>query len=243
MLRAAFAMWAVVVMGCAAKPTSSPAPPRHDHADDDHADDDHGHHAHHDMPHRFVGADEWAKRFDDPSRDAWQRPDAVIASLGLHDDDVVADVGAGTGYFAMRFALAAPKGKVFASEVEPDMVRYLGERAGREGRTNVVAVQGEATDPKVPEPADVVFLCNVIHHVGDRPALFAAIAKQLAADGRVVVVEFKPDAPEDAPGPPRKHRLAEDTVVRELATVGLQVVASDHDMLPYQYVLQFRAAR
>ena len=109
----------------------------HPHASVSHppaASHEHGHgHRAHEMPHRFEDAEAWAKRFDDPSRDAWQKPDAVIANLALPPGATVADVGAGTGYFAVRLARAVPQGKVFASDIEPDMVRYLGERAGRDG--------------------------------------------------------------------------------------------------------------
>ena len=95
------------------------------------------------MPHRFEHADAWAKQFDDPSRDAWQQPDKVIAALGLEPAMSVADVGAGTGYFTVRLARAVPQGQVIATDIEPDMVRYLGERASVE-----VCIEGTPLVPK-----------------------------------------------------------------------------------------------
>ncbi|MBC8071842.1 MAG: methyltransferase domain-containing protein [Deltaproteobacteria bacterium] len=197
----------------------------------------HPHHAH-TMQHRFEHADEWVARFDDPDRDAWQKPDAVIATLGLRPDDVVADVGAGTGYFTVRLARAVPDGKVYASDVEPDMVRHIGERAQGEGLANVTAVLGGADDPSLPEPVDVVLMVDVLHHVDERPAFFRTLAAALDEGGRVVVVDFKPDAPEDGPGPPRQHRLAIAEIERDAASAGLRASVRDVDTLQFQYVLQ-----
>src|SRR4026209_2934107 len=89
-------------------------------------------HAHH----KFSGAEHWAKVFDDPERDKWQKPHEVITALRLAPDQSVADIGAGTGYFAVRFAHMLPQGRVYAVDVEPDMVKYLGERAKKENLAN-----------------------------------------------------------------------------------------------------------
>ena len=246
-----------LVLACTPASTklpSSDAPTahaEHGHADHAHGEHAHGEHAHgpgaHGMPHRFEHADEWAKRFDDPSRDAWQKPDAVVGMLGLAASAIVADVGAGTGYFSVRLARAVPQGKVLASDIEPDMVRYLGERATREQLGNLVAVQGKPESPQLPEPADVILLVDVVHHIGhgadDRVAYFTRLQQQLREGGRIAIVDFKPDAPDDAPGPPKAHRSAAATMVAELAQAGFVEHARDEQTLPYQYVLQFVRAR
>lgn len=195
------------------------------------------------MQHRFEHADDWVARFDDPGRDAWQKPDRVIAALALGAHDVVADVGAGTGYFAVRLARALPEGKVIASDVEPDMVRHLGERARTEGLANIVAVQGVADDPRLPEPVAVILMCDVLHHVADRPAFLRTLAAGLAEGGRIVIVDFKPDAPEDGPGPPKEHRLAIAAIEREAATAGLRVRTTDERALEFQYIVQLERTR
>jgi SAM-dependent methyltransferase len=87
--------------------------------------------------HSFSGAEQWAHVFDDPKRDAWQKPHEVIQALALGPDAVVADIGSGTGYFAVRFANMVPRGRVYGVDVEPDMVRYLAERAKRERSSRV----------------------------------------------------------------------------------------------------------
>src|SRR5689334_23764588 len=92
----------------------------------------------HTHQHSFGDAQKWAHVFDDPARDAWQKPHEVIQALALKPGASVADIGAGTGYFSARLAKMLPQGKVYAVDVEPDMVRYLAERAKRDGLANVV---------------------------------------------------------------------------------------------------------
>lgn len=204
-----------------------------------------GHHGPHThamggMPHRFEDAEAWAEHFDDPARDAWQKPDAVVAALKLAPNAKVADIGAGTGYFTVRLAAAVPEGTVYAGDIEPDMVRYVGERATRTGLENVIAVQGEPDDPKLPEPVDLVLMVDVYHHIDERIAYFEGLAHQLTDGGRIVIVDFKADAPADAPGPPPQHRIAQAEVVAELEEAGLQLVEANRDLLPFQYMLTFR---
>ena len=93
---------------------------------------------------RFQDAEEWARRFDDPSRDVWQKPEEVIRALGLPRNAVVADVGAGTGYFAVRLARAVPEGRVYGADLEPQMVRHLRDRAAAESLANLKVVQATA---------------------------------------------------------------------------------------------------
>ena len=86
----------------------------------------HGHHGDaHAMPHRFDDAARWAQEFESPERDAWQRPDFVVSALSLPRDARVADLGAGTGYFAVRLARAVPEGRVWGVDIEPAMVRWM----------------------------------------------------------------------------------------------------------------------
>ena len=96
----------------------------------------------------FEDAKKWAKEFDDPARDAWQKPEEILDALHLKRTSIVADIGAGTGYFSVRITKRVPEGKVFAADVETDMVRYLGERAQHDHLTNLVPVQASADTPK-----------------------------------------------------------------------------------------------
>jgi ubiquinone/menaquinone biosynthesis C-methylase UbiE len=186
------------------------------------------------MPHRFEHAEQWAKVFDEPDRDAWQQPDRVVASLDLKPSMVVADVGAGTGYFTVRLARALPSGQVIATDIEPDMVRYLTERAHREQLTNVQARLAAAFDPKLePQSVDRILVVDVWHHISDRPRYAAGLARALRPGGRIAIVDFTRQATR---GPPVHHRLAPETIVDELRAAGLDATL-DPTQLPEQYIV------
>jgi ubiquinone/menaquinone biosynthesis C-methylase UbiE len=189
----------------------------------------------HTHDHGFAGAEHWSKVFDDPARDAWQKPHEVIQALKLPPTAVVADIGAGTGYFAVRLANMVPGGRVLAVDLEPDMVRYLDERARKSGLKNLVAVQGAADDPKLPERVDLALLVDVYHHIGARESYFAALKKRLKPDGRVAVIDFTKDSPI---GPPPEARLAASQVIAEMTRAGYRL-ATEHRFLPNQYFLVF----
>ena len=186
--------------------------------------------------HGFSGAQEWAKVFDDPKRDAWQKPHEVIRALALKPDAVVADIGSGTGYFAVRFAHMVPKGKVYGLDTEPDMVKYLAERAKREGLRNLISSKAEADDPRLPEKADLVILVDVFHHVADRERYFSRLRDSLNSGGRVAVIDFRMDSPV---GPPKAVRVAPAQVKAELKLAGY-ALDREHAFLPNQYFLVFR---
>lgn len=191
-----------------------------------------------DHQHAFRDAERWAQVFDDPERDAWQKPHEVLRALALEPGAQVADLGAGTGYFTVRLANMLPAGRVYAVDIEPDMVRYLEARAQREGLRNVVAVKGEPDDPRLPEKVDLVLLVDVYHHIGDRAPYFRRLRDSLRPGGRVAIVDFKLDSPA---GPPRAARIAPETVEAEMKAAGYAVTA-EHRFLPYQYFLVFRPA-
>lgn len=200
---------------------------------------EHHHGAHHGaMPHRFEDAQEWAKRFDDPERDAWQKPDEVITALALAPDAKVADVGSGTGYFAVRLARAVPQGRVYGVDIEPDMARYLGERAKREGLSNLEAVLAEPADPKLPEPVDMVLIVDTYHHIGERVAYLRRLGEKLRPGGRVVIIDYRKDSQK---GPPPQHKLSPEQVRGEFEAAGYRQ-AQAHDFLSDQYFLVFQKA-
>jgi len=233
----ALAALAALVAGCASSGEPAPQPPQQPVPHDHHKPEAHGHHGHDHRagaPHRFENAEEWAKRFEGPERDAWQKPDAVVDAVRLGPGQSLADIGAGTGYFAVRFAKKAPGGKVFAVDIEPDMVRYMTERAGREKVDNLVPVLGSTSDPKVPQRVDVVFLCDTYHHIEQRGAYFQKVASSLAAGGRLVIVDFK--AVDTPVGPPLAMRIAPAQIDAELAPAGFKRVSLDEAALPYQYI-------
>jgi len=192
----------------------------------------------HTHQHSFRDAEKWSHIFDDPQRDAWQKPHEVIQALALKPDALVADLGAGTGYFSARLANMLPGGRVYAVDIEPDMVRYLEARAKREGLRNIVPVKGEADDPRLPAQVDLILLVDVYHHIGERSAYFSRLRGALRPGGRIAIVDFKLDSPV---GPPPAGRIAPETVKAEMKAAGYRV-AGEHSFLPYQYFLVFAPA-
>ncbi|MGQ0750224.1 MAG: class I SAM-dependent methyltransferase [Betaproteobacteria bacterium] len=221
MVRSIFRYVAVIVSTAAVSIGSAAAPSPHTHQ------------------HSFGDAQKWSKVFDDPKRDAWQKPHVVIQALKLKHDAVVADIGAGTGYFAVRFAHMVPKGKVYAVDTEPDMVKHLAERAKRDGLNNLIAVNASPDDPRIPQKADLVILVNVYHHIEGRDGYFRKLQQALASGGRLAIIDFTLDAPQ---GPPKRTRIAPERVKGELERAGYRLV-DEHGFLPNQYFLVFQPAK
>jgi cyclopropane fatty-acyl-phospholipid synthase-like methyltransferase len=185
--------------------------------------------------HRFDDPARWSKEFDDPARDAWQKPAHVVALLELAPGMTVVDLGAGTGYFEPHLSRAVgPAGRVVALDVEEGMASWIRDRAKREGLANVEARAIPADDPRLePGRADRILVVDTWHHVADRERYARKLAAALAPGGRVVVVDFTKEATR---GPPPAHRIPADQVVRELEAGGLEarIVAEE---LPEQYVV------
>jgi cyclopropane fatty-acyl-phospholipid synthase-like methyltransferase len=186
--------------------------------------------------HDFSGAEHWSKVFDDPARDAWQKPHEVITALKLAPDAIVADIGAGTGYFAVRLAHMTPKGRVFAVDIEPDMVRHLKERAQKSGLANLEPVQGAPDDPRLPEKVDRVLMVDTYHHIESRVDYFRRLRASLRPGGEVAIVDFTLESPV---GPPKRARIPPQQVEDEMKRAGYAQVAQ-HGFLPNQYFLVFR---
>ena len=191
----------------------------------------------HTHQHSFAGAENWAGVFDDPSRDAWQKPHQVIEALALAPDAAVADIGSGTGYFAVRLAHFVPQGRVYAVDIEPDMVKYLADRAKREGLANLTAVAGAPDDARLPAKVDLVLMVDTYHHVEQREGYFRKLAQSLKPGGRVAIIDFNAKS---AMGPPPAQRIAGKRVVAEMAKAGYRL-EHEHRFLPNQYFLMFQA--
>jgi ubiquinone/menaquinone biosynthesis C-methylase UbiE len=181
----------------------------------------------------FDNAADWVKTFDDPARDAWQMPDRVIEALQLKRGHLVADIGAGTGYFSMRLAKSAAAPKVYAVDIEPSMVAHLTRRATQEGLNNVTAVLAGADRTNLPEAVDMVLVVDTFHHIPNRVAYFTALKAKMKPGARLAIVDFRKEAPQ---GPPVEFRFTPDQISAELAKAGFSLQAS-HDFLPQQLFL------
>jgi SAM-dependent methyltransferase len=192
---------------------------------------EHGHgHGEHGNPDDLEG---YIARMEEPGRDAWQKPDEVIVALRVGRGDVVGDIGAGPGYFALRLAAAAAP--VFAVDVEPRILEVLRARVERRGARNVTPVLGLPADPLVPEGAcDLITLVDTYHHFPDGPAYLARLARSLRTGGRLVNLDFE-KRPTPV-GPPVERCVARDDFVADAARAGLRVV-DEPKLLPHQYFI------
>jgi arsenite methyltransferase len=201
-----------------------------------HAGDSQGHAQKH-AAHAFADAETQTKMLDDPARDAWQRPEDVLGALELAASLRVADVGAGTGYFAVRLARAVPAGDVTATDIEPGMVQFLTKRAHREGLPNLRAVLAtESSSGLARDSFDRILVVHVWHHVPDRAALARDLAAALRPGGRLFIVEFAATARR---GPPQSMRLTPESILAELKAAGLNATISTV-AIPDQYIVEAR---
>jgi len=175
---------------------------------------------------------------DDPARDAYQKPDEVIEALALRPGEVVADIGSGSGYFAVRFARAVgDAGRVYAVDVSPDMIRHLNRRLRDASLRNVVTVLSDPDDPLLPDASvDRFVIVDTWHHVENQPKYLALLKRMLKPGGQVVHIDFqKRDLPV---GPPVVMKIAREDLVKQMEDAGFRLVA-EHRFLPYQYFLVF----
>jgi len=130
-------------------------------------------------------AEEYLHMLNDPQRDAWQKPHDVVMALDLKPDEVVADIGAGGGYFARRFARHAKR--VYAVDIDAKLLKAAAEGAP----ANLETILATPDDPKLPEASvDTVFFCDVLHHIQNRAAYYPKLARALRPGGRIVVIAF-----------------------------------------------------
>ncbi len=208
----------------------------------------HGHgegHGHHRPGHDHLGNPEdlaaYLARLEGPDRVEWQKPDEVVARLGLRPGDVACDVGVGPGYFALRLARAVgPQGRVHAIDAEPRMIALLGERAREAGLGNVRPLLATDGAGLPPEPVDVVLVVNTFHHFPDGVGYLRALASRLKPGGRIVNVDFH--AGELPVGPPPEHKVSREAFVELARSAGLEV-AREESFLPYQYFVVLRPSQ
>lgn len=175
---------------------------------------------------------------ESPDRDEWQKPQLILDALGVADASVVADVGAGAGWFTVRLARrVGPNGRVYAQDVQQEMLDAVTRRVTREGLSNVVSWLGRANDPLLPPGAlDAILTVDVLHEIDDRVTLLQNLRRALKPGGRLGVVDFLPGG--GGPGPDADERVAPSVIEAEAAKAGL-VVKRRETFLPFQYFLIF----
>lgn len=190
----------------------------------------------------YEGGADWLER---EGREDTERPEVVLGAMNLKDGDVVADLGAGTGFYTRRLAQAvAPTGRVWASDIQPEMLGRLKKLAAEEGLANVVTVVGTETDPKLPPGTfDWILLVDVYHEFQQPEPMLAKIREALKPDGRVALVEYRAEGDTAAHIHP-SHKMTVEQVLAEWVPAGFLHVETIEE-LPTQHLFVFskRGAR
>jgi ubiquinone/menaquinone biosynthesis C-methylase UbiE len=179
---------------------------------------------------------------DRPEREAEEAPDQALDAIGIHPGMIIADVGAGTGYMTLRMARrTGPTGKVYANDLQPEMLEKLRARSLREKLSNIETVLGAEADPKLPpNTMDLVLLVDVYHEFSQPQAMLDKIRESLKPDGRLVLLEYRKEDPKVPIRP--EHKMSVVEVKTEVEAQGFkldQVI----EKLPRQHIIIFRKVR
>lgn len=177
---------------------------------------------------------------EQPDRDEWQRPDKIMDALGVGERSVVADLGAGSGWFTIRLAgRVGPNGMVYAEDIQHQMIDAIKRRVAKIGLKNVTTVLGTAGDPRLPA-VDAVLIVDAYHEMEQPVVLLRKVAASLKPAGVIGIVDFKKDG--GGPGPAMEERVDPERVVRDAQAAGL-ALRSRETFLKYQYMLVFEKPR
>lgn len=176
---------------------------------------------------------EWTyQRMTDPSRDVWQKPQGVVEKLSIARGSRIADLGSGAGYFTWHLAKAVgARGTVYAVEIDATALDMIFKEMVARGTPNVRPVRAEPTDPKLPEPVDLVFNCGVYHDMKDRVDYFRSLASSLRPGGRVAILDFHPRGFFSGMF---GHRIGKDEVRGEMEAAGYRLM-NDYDVVDRQH--------
>jgi predicted methyltransferase len=193
-----------------------------------------GAHRLHEDPKAYIAA------LDDPKRDAYQKPHEVMQALAVKEGEIVADIGAGSGYFTFRLAQhVGSTGHVYAVDVSPDMIRHLNTRVRDMRLLNVSTILAPPGDPLLPQPVDRFLIVDVWHHIEDQTGYLALMKKLLKPGGQIVMIDFhKRNLPV---GPPVTMKIAREDLLKQMQASGFRL-AAERTFLPYQYFLVFTVA-
>ena len=176
----------------------------------------------------------WLER---PSRELEEKPQQTVKALELNSDDVVADIGAGTGYFSFRIASAIPEGKVYAVDIQPEMLDAIAFLKAENQVGNVETVLGAVDNPNLPEDSiDLAFMVDAYHEFAYPREMMEGVVKALKPGGRVVLLEYRKENPLIPIKP--LHKMTERQVKKEMKAVDLQWQETKQ-FLPEQHFLVF----
>ena len=173
-----------------------------------------------------------------PDRVLWQKPNEVVEALNLKGTERILDLGAGSGYFSFPMAQKVPNGRIFAADVEPEMIRHIHHNAMLKGIQNIEIKLIDAVKPEVPENIDLVFMCDVMHHVANPIEWLKGVVAQLPAGARFALIEFHEG--EIPQGPPASVKMPKAKLMEITSAAGLTLEREVTELLPYQSFLIFK---
>lgn len=189
-----------------------------------------------------VSIDVWLERMEVGSRELYSARDAVLAAIGLEEGDAVADIGAGTGLYALMFADAVgASGRVYAEDIEPRFLDLINQRAEDSGVDNITAVLGRENDVTLPENAmDVVFIADTYHYFSDRETVMKSVYRALKPGGALVVIDYDLKPGEERPADKSHVRFGRAGVISEIEYIGFKLAAEEEvEGLDENYFLRF----
>jgi predicted methyltransferase len=170
-----------------------------------------------------------------PDRVQWNKPDLIMDALNIADGSVVADLGAGGGWFTVRLAQrVGPRGLVYAEDIQSEMIEAIKQKVQRENLTNVRTLLGTTKDSRLPYGLDAIVIMGSYNEMEDPVALLKDAAASLKPQGRIGVVEYTAGA--GGPGPDPDQRVSPDTVIKGATAAGLQVISQD-PVPPFMYMI------
>ena len=172
-----------------------------------------------------------------PDRAQWQKPDQIMDALLIAEGSKVAEIGAAGGWFTIWLARrVGPNGKVYAEDIQPEMIEAINRRMQHENLTNVRSVLGTAKDPRLPSGLDAVLIVEVYREMDDPVELLKKVAASLKPQGRVGIVDFTPGG--GGPGPAPEERVSPETEILTAEAAGLQLIKRE-EVPPFMFLLVF----
>lgn len=168
--------------------------------------------------------------FDSSNREEWQKTSHILRTLDLKDDDIIADIGAGTGYFSNIFSQEVKNGRVYAIDCEPNMVCYMKNRFSENECANIQTILSRADDPCIPSDTNIVFLANTYRFIQERDTFLLRIREQTGAETKFVFVDFRGS----------HARISQQMAMEEVKNAGFEVMTVDSSGCPDHYILIFK---
>jgi len=179
-------------------------------------------------------AEEWEKTLESPNRTATQKVAEVLSDLSLKPGMIVADIGAGSGFFSRPLAKAvAPGGKVYAVDIQQGLLDYINKRDSEENIHNIQTVLGEFDDPKLPvRNVDLAFINDVLHHIEHRAVYLKALGTYMKPSGRIAIIEMNKDDPNTGHKNQPELLVGRDEIVGWMSDAGFKLVEEHADLFP-----------